>query len=120
MKLKFFHLAKVISRSSDHPQHPMGAVIARGNKLVSIGHNKNKTHPKASKHPFQRIHAELSAILNSREDLRGCDIYVYRETRNGTTGMAKPCIACESLIREVGISRVYYSDIDGFKEEIYG
>lgn len=117
MKIKFFQLAKNISKHSDHPAHQLGAVIVRGNKIVSMGFNKNKTHTK-SNHAWKRLHAEISAIIKSREDLTGCSIYVYRETKLGHLGMARPCASCLSAIQEAGIKKIFYSTETGYKEEI--
>lgn len=117
MKNKFFQLARSISKHSDHPAHQLGAVIVKGNKIISLGYNKNKTHTK-SNHAWKRLHAEISAIIKCREDLTGTTIYVYRETKNGDLGMARPCSSCLSAIQEAGIKRICYSTDNGYKEEL--
>lgn len=116
MKLRFFELAKRASAHSNHPDHPMGSVIVRGNKVISIGFNSCKTHTRST-HPFKGTHAELSAILKAREDVRGCSIYIYRATKNGNLGLAKPCQWCQTMLKEAGITTWYYSDVGGYKEE---
>lgn len=116
MKNKFFQLARNIAKHSDHPAHQLGAVITRGNKIISLGFNKNKTHTK-SNHAWKRLHAELSAIIKARQDLTNCSIYVYRETKNGDLGMARPCPSCMEAIKESGITQVYYSTPQGYSEE---
>jgi len=117
MKTNFFELAKKLSYKSDYPPHKLGAVVVRRNAILGIGFNKTKTHPKA-KTRFKTIHAEMAAILNTQtEDLTGCSIYVYRETKDGKPALAKPCEYCLELIRQVGIKHIYYSDTDGFKYE---
>lgn len=117
MKNKFFLLARNISKHSDHPTHQLGAVITRGNKVISLGFNKNKTHTR-SNHAWKRLHAEISAIIKSKEDLTGCTIYVYRETKLGNLGMARPCPSCLSAIQEAGIKRICYSTENGYREEL--
>lgn len=107
MKNKFFIIAKHAALHSTHLDHPMGATIVYKNKLISSGYNKTHTHPKS---PCYGIHAEVDAILRSRCDLKGCDIYVYRETKSGVPSMAKPCVACMGMLIEKGIKRVYYTD----------
>lgn len=116
MKSRFFDIAKAASKHSDHPAHKLGAVIVKGNKVVSVGFNKNKTHTK-SNHAWKRLHAEISAIIKAKQDLTGCSIYVYRETKNGDLGMSKPCPSCFSAIRESGIKIVYYTTETGFTKE---
>lgn len=118
MKAKFFALAKKLAESSDYEQHPMGAVIARGNKLISVGCNKKRTHP-LSQSRFQNTHAELSAIINARGDTRGAEIYIYRETKQGQMAMARPCPHCQTLIREFGLKVSYYSSEGGFVKESF-
>lgn len=118
MKMKFFNLAKKLSYKSDYYAHRLGAVVTRGNEILGIGFNKKKTHP-LSETRFNNIHAELSAILNSgEEDLSGCSIYVYRETKHGTLAMARPCEHCMKLLRQVNISKIYYSTETGYAKEV--
>lgn len=112
MKLSMFKLAKTVSKHSDHPNHQLGAVIVKGNRVISIGFNKTCTHPK-SNHPYKRLHAEIAAILKAgRTDLQGACIYVYRENKQGIPSNSMPCASCWSAIQEVGIRQVYYS-VDG-------
>lgn len=116
MKIKFFEIAKKLSKFSDHHQHKLGAVLTQKNRVVGIGFNKLKTNPKST-HLFKAHHAEFDAILNSEKyDLRGCDIYVYRETRNGDMAMSYPCASCYNLIKSKGIKNIYYTDLGIFKE----
>lgn len=117
MKLKFFEIAKRLSLFSDHNQHRLGAVLVNKNRVVGLGYNKMKTNPK-SNHKFKAHHAELDAILNSEKyDLRGCDIYVFRETRNGDLAISFPCEACYSLIKSKGIKNIFYTDCGIYKEK---
>jgi len=90
----------------------MGAVIFRGNKVVSTGFNKMKSHPRyANEDWYYFLHAEMMAIINAKQDLTGCSIYVYREFKNGDGyALAKPCDSCMAAIIESGISRVYFTD----------
>jgi dCMP deaminase len=117
MKQKFFNLAKKLSLHSTHPQHKLAAVVTRRNKVISLGFNKYKTSPR-SPHPFYSLHAEVSAIINAKQDLQGCSIYVYRETKNGTLGLSRPCHSCLNAIQEAGIKVMYYCTPEGYKEEI--
>jgi deoxycytidylate deaminase len=116
--MKFFNLAKKLSYKSDYYAHRLGAVVTCGNEILGIGFNKKKTHP-LSETRFNNIHAELSAILNSgEEDLSGCSIYVYRETKHGTLAMARPCEHCMKLLRQLNISKIYYSTETGYAKEV--
>lgn len=115
MKLKYFDLARKLSKKSDHPKFQLGCVIVRGNKIVSIGFNQLKTHPK-SVTPYRQLHAELSAILDiDKRTLAGCQAYVYREHRDGTLAVSRPCQYCQAALTAVGITQVFFTDEDGYK-----
>lgn len=119
MKLKHFQLASKLAKKSTHHQHHLGAVITKGNKILGVGFNKNKTSPR-SNNAFSTLHAEISAILNTdEEDLEGSEIYIFRATKSGKLGLSRPCIFCEKMLRSVGIKKIYYTTTEGFQEEIY-
>lgn len=116
MNIKFFDLAKKISKLSNHGHHKLGSVIVRGSKIASVGTNNIKTHPKST-HPHFSLHSEMAAILLAKQDLRGCEIYVYRETKAGIPAMSRPCIYCMPLIKESGIREIHYSTNGSYKTE---
>lgn len=93
-------------------KYRLGAVITKGNRIVSIGtNNMVKTHPMISTGTYKTIHAETAAIIGGlRDRLVGCVIYVYRERGNGDLGLAKPCVDCACILRNHGIRTAYYSD----------
>jgi len=103
--------AKRASRNG-YGKYRLGAAIYnKKGKLISIGWNKHKTHPRYGSHIFSRIHAEGDALikaLKTRKSLRDSYIVVYRQNGN----RAKPCPCCESMLREAGIKYVYYTDGD--------
>lgn len=112
----FLSLAKQASRKSGHDQYRMGCVIAKGNKLIASGHNINKTHPK-SPHKFKTIHAEFMAAHNAGYEIEGATVYVFREIKDGTPAMAKPCEDCWRFLYECGVKEVVYSFEGSFKHE---
>lgn len=116
MDIKFFDLAKKISKLSNHGHHKLGSVIVRGSKIISVGTNKIKTHPRST-HPFHSLHSEMAAVLLAKQDLTNCEIYVYRETKSGIPAMARPCIYCLPFIKEAGIKEVHYSITGNYKTE---
>ncbi len=79
-------------RGDPSPNPHVGAVIVRDQELIATGH-----HERAG-----LAHAEVAAIENAREDVRGATLYVTFEPCNhfGRTG---PCT--EAILR-AGISRV--------------
>lgn len=117
MKMKFFDLARKLAKCSNHPKCKLGAVIVRKNRVISMGVNKLKTHPR-SNNKYKTLHAEIAAIISAdRKDLRGADIYVYRENIYGLA-MAKPCESCMLAIQEAGIKNIYYTTYGGYKHEL--
>jgi deoxycytidylate deaminase len=116
MNIKFFDLAKKVSKLSNHHHHKIGSVIVRGSKIVSVGTNNLKTHPR-SPHPYFSLHSEAAAILLAKQDLHDCEIYVYREIKSGIPAMSRPCIYCLPFIKEAGIKEIHYSVTGSYKTE---
>jgi deoxycytidylate deaminase len=116
MNLKYFDLAKKISKLSNHKHFQIGSVIVRGSKIVSVGTNNIKTHPK-SLHPYFSLHSEGAAILLAKQDLIGCEIYVYREIKDGTLALSRPCEYCWKMISISGIEEIHYTTNGGHKTE---
>lgn len=115
--MKFLKLLKKLKDQSTHPTHRMSVVIAQKNQIVSIGFNKYKTSPK-SNHPYRMIHAELSAILDNKfVDLKGATAYIYREHRDGTFALSRPCKYCMEALKVAGIKKICYTIEQGTKEE---
>ena len=94
---QFFHVAAIFQR----------------NKILSIGQNSFKTHPIAKEygHKGNCLHAESSSIIrHGLEDCSGLSIAVLRIGRKNNLTTSKPCVACETLIKSVGIRKVYYTN----------
>jgi deoxycytidylate deaminase len=116
MKQRFFNIAKKLATRSNHT-HKLGCVIAKKNRLISLGNNSTKTHPRA-KNPYSMIHAEFAAILNvPLDDLKGSEAYVYRELKNGAIANSRPCRTCYKALQDVGVKIIYYTDNGGYKKE---
>lgn len=93
--------------------HKIGAVIFKGSKIISSGHNyalKSVKHlrPKFQKWPGS-VHAEVDAIIRARTDLRRTSIVVVRVNNSNKFLLSKPCKWCMSYIEHVGLKNIYYS-----------
>ena len=106
-KRRFIELAKHISTWSKDPSTQVGAVIVRPDKTIaSVGFNGfprgvDDRPEKLADRPLKYqmiVHAEINAILSSRESLAGCSIFVYP---------FHPCSQCAAAIIQSGITRVY-------------
>lgn len=118
-----FQKAKAASMLSDFPTHKLGAVMMLGNKVLAVGYNITKTHPIQKKYNIERgynpdvknngqVHAEMMCLINTKYldvDWSRVSLYIYREHKDHTTAIAKPCPACEKAIRERGINQVYFT-----------
>ncbi len=119
MKMRFFRLAKKLSKKSNHPQHRLGCIIVRKGEELGGGFNINRTHPK-SMTDFRMLHAEVSAVVNAgEEDLTGAVVYVYRETNGGAIAASRPCKGCEALLRSLGVKTVHYTTTNGYATDYY-
>ncbi len=116
---KFLRLAlrRILSEEySDHIQHRHAAVVVKAGRVLSIGRNRNKTHPESilveeGQQITKTIHAELDAIsrVKNKDQLRGATIYVARLGRNGHPGMSCPCKMCQQLINKHGLKRAVFT-----------
>jgi len=96
-----------------------------GNILVSIGFNKwGHTHPKSRElsreYAFDRnLHAEHAALLKRQHyNDSSLIVYVHRENIDGTPVCSKPCANCAFLMKEAGVRRVRFYDIEGNPSEM--
>ena len=112
MKLRFFRLARKIALTSGD-RFKVGAVLVKGNAIMGMGCNDmGKSHPiMAEQNSLANLHAEWAACrgLDKSEIDRRFSLYVYRARRNGSQGMAQPCIVCFNILKNLGVMKVYYS-----------
>lgn len=106
------------------------AILFKKNKIIKIGANKRRTHPKTQKFPYIDkenkpdktiigIHAELDVMMKSgKEDLSDHEIIVLRVDREGKLSNSKPCGGCMSAINQFGLKSIYYSNCKGEIEKI--
>jgi tRNA(Arg) A34 adenosine deaminase TadA len=99
------------------------AFLVKKNKIVKIGWNRKRTHPKISKHPYHDgyvgTHAELDVILKSGLDsLDDHSMIVLRVDRKGRLANSKPCPGCLSLLKSYNVDEVFYSDGEGKIEKL--
>lgn len=109
----FMTLALASGMRSKDPSTQVGAcIVDNQNKVVSLGYNgltKGMVDSDFSwtregkyfdtKYPYV-VHAEQNAILNAKQDLSGCTIYVS----------LFPCHECAKLIIQSGITTVVFMD----------
>lgn len=106
---RMLQLAKFVASWSKDPSTKVGAVIVRGNALVSMGYNG---FPRRVRDELERladretrllftVHAELNAILQAKRDLEGMALISTHA----------PCPSCAAAIAQSGIREVYFEQI---------
>lgn len=127
--MSYFRIAKNLSELSDH-RTKVGCAIVSGHRIISSGHNSDskchKIQADIDRKSFHcdcpgKLHAESDAIIyciKNNIDLSRATIYVYRELKDGTKAMARPCPRCMRLIKEQGIRKIKYSTDEGYASEI--
>ena len=102
---RFLNLAKIVASWSKDPSTKVGAVITKGNNIISLGFNgfakgvadtEERYKNRDFKYPAV-IHAEENAILFAKQDLTDCTIYTWP---------MPPCASCAAKIIQTGIKRV--------------
>ncbi|MGF1681421.1 dCMP deaminase family protein [Photobacterium minamisatsumaniensis] len=102
--VRFFQMAELVGSWSKDPSTQVGAVITKGNRIVSVGFNGYPHGISDSADIDDRemkllktLHAEENAILFAKRDLADCDIWVTHF----------PCPNCAAKIIQTGISTVH-------------
>lgn len=99
------HMAKLVAAWSKDSDHKVGAVIVdQNNHVLGLGYNgppKNVIDASLVREAevMRSLHAELNAILNCNESLKGSTLFVYPFS---------PCAQCAAAMIQKGISRVMY------------
>jgi len=127
---RFLSIAKEVSLLSDFNQFKIGCVVVYKGTIISSAHNANKTHTMQSVFNkyrefeegnfLDKVHAEVSALSKIRYlyiDWSKVYVYVFRQHKNGINALARPCKACYTLIKDMGIKTVIYSTENGYAVE---
>ena len=103
---RFLRMAREVAGWSKDPSTKVGAVIVRPDRTIaSLGYNgfprgvadTSEIYKDRDKKLRRVVHAELNAILNAREPLKDCTMYVWP---------FQPCAHCMAAIIQSGITRV--------------
>jgi dCMP deaminase len=102
-------IAKTVATASKDPSSKVGSVIiSEDNRIISTGYNGfiagSNEHYTTFERPMKyhlTIHAEMNALLHSKQDLKNKILY--------TT--LSPCDNCLKHILQTGIRTVYYDEL---------
>lgn len=117
----YFVYIQIKEAEKSNFKHKHGCVVFKGSKIISTGYNEIRhcwKLDKKYKKWINSLHAEQKTIIFSETSLKRCSLLVIRINNNKGLINSKPCKLCMGLIRDVGISRVYYSDSCGNIREI--
>lgn len=131
--IKFFQRAKDLADNSDFKNIHIGCVIANKNRVIGEGFNTYKTHPMQKKFDAFRtfntlncmshvhaLHAEIMALVSVKDDnidWSRIEVYIYRKRKTKLHGMARPCPACMTALKQKGVRHIYYTTDDGVAYE---
>ena len=135
---KYFDLARKAAMNSTYDGFKLGSVLVYQGRVISTGHNSDKTHPmqayynkKYRKFRYSgtmikhSLHSEIACLVNIPKcidvniDYSRASLYIYRIApglRLGQ-GMSRPCAGCMAALRDKGIRDIYYTTDDGFAHE---
>jgi len=99
--MKFLSKLKRVAAKSTHEYAFHSTLLLRGGAPVAWGHNHGERH------------SEKVALGKVRNVGHGLVAINFRIKKTGEIGIAKPCPACETLLRLSGVSSCYYSTSNG-------
>ena len=99
----------------------MAAILLRKGRVVRIGENTDKTHPRFKRQYedgswASHMHAEMN-VLRFAKPGDVLEVIRFRKCNHELT-MAKPCDLCMSEIKKSGIKKVRYTNWNGDWETI--
>lgn len=103
----FLGMASYVSRKSKDPSTKVGSIIVRPDRTVaSVGFNgfprglddDPALYADREKKYARTIHAEVNAVLNAKESLKGTSAYVT----------APPCVGCALVLIQSGVAEVVH------------
>lgn len=110
-----FRYAVKAAYLSDMHTYRVGAALMNKNRVISIGWNSTKTHPKCPT-KYSR-HAEFNVFVGvSPLDVSGCTLFVARITKTNRASMAMPCKDCQMFLRALNLRRIFFTNRIGEME----
>lgn len=136
MNTHLFKLAREAMLKSDYngsgSSPKIGAVAVYKGSIIAEAWNTDKTSTLQHRYNIYRYndpsflskaHCETQLIQRIRwkcgDSLKWSkvDIYLYRELKDGSLAISRPCKSCLHLLIDCGITHIYYTTDNGFAEE---
>lgn len=117
---KYIDIAKALRPNYQWHRCFHCAFILKKARLVAIGVNQFKSHPRMLDFAYLPhntfIHAELSVVLKSKlDDFSNCKMIVLRINNNNQLDYSKYCGGCTSVVKQLGFKEAWYSTQKGFE-----
>ena len=115
-----YYRAKNLAISNGRPYH-LAAILKRKGRVIKVGENTNKTHPRFKRQYedgtwASHMHAEMN-VLRFAKPGDTIEVMRFKKCSHERT-MAKPCDLCMSEMKKAGIKTIRYTDWDGEWVEI--
>jgi len=115
-----YYQAKSAAINNGRTYH-VAAILRRNGKVVKVGANTSKTHPRFKrKYPdgtwASHMHAEMN-VLRFAQPGDTVEVMRFKKCDHSLT-MAKPCHLCLKELRAAGIKKVRYTDWNGEWKEM--
>lgn len=134
--MKIFTKVKEISYAllNEHPgSHRCRhfSFVLDGNKVLKIGFNRSKTHPRNLLYDYKNrrgesmanqigIHSEMDAIIKlGYTDCYGLTIINTRINRRNELDMSMPCNGCLHMLKSLNFSKIFYIDNNKQFKNVY-
>jgi len=113
MELRWLELARHIASTVDRDRAHI-SLIVRKNRLISVGTNNWKTHPKTAEYGYMYpyLHSELDAYRKIKAPLDRLTLLNFRISTTGKLGMSRPCKFCMPWCSEI-FDRIVFSNDKG-------
>ena len=101
----FFTICHQLASRSHHSRFRHGSIaVHRRSAILGRGYNR------------QNSHAEVSSVKSIDKYYRyeNLAVYVCRVSSSGSFMNSRPCPKCMDFMKHNGVSRVYFSDSEGF------
>ena len=110
-----YYRAKKLAINNGRTYH-VAAILRRNGRVVRIGENTDKTHPRFKRQYkdgtwASHMHAEMN-VLRFAKPGDHLEVMRFKKCSHSFT-MAKPCKFCEAEIKRAGIANVRYTNWDG-------
>jgi len=131
-----FKAAKIVSESADYTGAnavQIGCVIVYKGTILAKGCNSDRTHPMqehynrfrfkqvGNRYLPSKVHSEIAALTKIKFldiDFSRVHIYIYRQFKDGSLALCRPCPACIAAIKKLGIKHLHYTTEDGYCHEV--